>query len=38
MKETKRVATLISRDYKNKNPLIIGVLNGAFIWCSDLIR
>ena len=29
---------LISSDYKNKNPLFIGVLNGCFIFLADLIR
>ena len=37
----KRVAELaseISRDYKDKNPLLIGVLKGSFVFMSDLIR
>ncbi len=36
-----RVAELgqaLDRDFKNKNPLIITVLNGAFIFSADLIR
>ncbi|KAL4491865.1 hypothetical protein ABPG72_006120 [Tetrahymena utriculariae] len=36
--EVKRVAQEISQDYKDKNPIFIGILNGAFIFCSDLIR
>ena len=28
----------ISRHYKNKIPIIIGVLNGAFIFLADLVR
>lgn len=32
------VADRISEDYKNKNPLYIVVLNGAFMFASDLIR
>lgn len=28
----------ISRDYKDRTPLFIGVLNGAFMFCSDLVR
>jgi hypoxanthine phosphoribosyltransferase len=28
----------ISADYKGKNPLIISVLNGAFIFSADLLR
>ncbi|KAA3634931.1 MAG: hypoxanthine phosphoribosyltransferase [Calditrichaeota bacterium] len=37
----KRVAELgseITRDYTGKNPLIIGVLKGCFVFMSDLIR
>ena len=28
----------ISKDYAGKNPLILGVLNGAFIFAADLVR
>lgn len=28
----------IDRDYAGKNPILIGVLNGAFIFLADLIR
>lgn len=38
---TKRVKELgeeISRDYKGKIPIFIGVLNGAFIFMSDLLK
>lgn len=37
----KRVAELaaeINKDFANKTPIFIGVLNGAFIFFSDLIR
>ncbi len=34
----KRLATDITRDYKDKNPLIIGVLKGSFVFTADLIR
>lgn len=34
----KRVAAEISKDYKDKRPIFIGVLNGAFIFMADLIR
>lgn len=37
----KRVAELaqqISRDYQGKNPLLIGILKGSFVFMSDLIR
>jgi hypoxanthine phosphoribosyltransferase len=36
-----RVAELaaeISRDYKDKNPLLVGVLKGSFVFMSDLVR
>lgn len=36
-----RVAELgeeLNRDFKGKNPIFIGVLNGAFIFLSDLMR
>lgn len=32
------MAGLINKDYKDKNPLLIGVLNGAFIFLSDLFK
>ncbi len=37
----KRVAELaaeISHDYKDKNPVLVGVLNGAFVFLADLVR
>jgi hypoxanthine phosphoribosyltransferase len=34
----KKLAAQISRDYKNKNVIVIAVLNGSFIFCADLIR
>lgn len=37
-KRVKELADRISRDYENKIPIFIGVLNGAFIFMSDLIR
>ncbi|MCL2679622.1 MAG: hypoxanthine phosphoribosyltransferase [Dehalococcoidia bacterium] len=33
-----RLAGEISRDYKDKNPVVIGILNGSFIFLSDLVR
>ena len=33
-----RLGKAISKDYKGKNPLFIGVLNGAFMFCSDLLK
>lgn len=37
-KRVKEVALQISHDMEGKNPLLLGVLNGAFIFASDLIR
>ena len=34
----KAVAQTISRDMEGKNPLLLGVLNGAFIFAADLMR
>lgn len=37
----KKIAALalkISEDFKGKNPLIIAVLKGSFVFCADLIR
>ena len=28
----------LSKKYKNKNPIFIGVLNGSFMFLSDLMR
>jgi hypoxanthine phosphoribosyltransferase len=33
-----RLATEISRDYRNKNPLLIGILKGSFVFMADLVR
>ncbi|MEI6435318.1 MAG: hypoxanthine phosphoribosyltransferase [Bacteroidota bacterium] len=33
-----RVADDINRDFKGKNPLLLAILNGAFIFASDLMR
>lgn len=32
------LALQIERDYQGKNPLFIGVLNGAFVFIADLLR
>jgi hypoxanthine phosphoribosyltransferase len=34
----KELAEKINRDYKDKVPIFIGVLNGSFLFLSDLIR
>lgn len=36
--QVQRVASEINRDYKNKFPLFIAILNGAFIFASDLFK
>jgi hypoxanthine phosphoribosyltransferase len=33
-----RLAGEISRDYSDKNPLLIGILKGSFIFLADLVR
>jgi hypoxanthine phosphoribosyltransferase len=37
-KEVQQVADQISADYQDKEPLFVVVLNGAFVFASDLIR
>jgi len=34
----KRLAAEISQDYHGKNPLLIGILKGSFVFMADLIR
>ena len=34
----KKLAKKINSDYKGKKPIFIGILNGSFIFLSDLIR
>jgi hypoxanthine phosphoribosyltransferase len=34
----KRLATAITKNYREKNPLLSGVLKGSFIFLADLIR
>lgn len=36
--KVKLLAQEISRDYKDKNPLVISILKGSFIFMADLIR
>jgi hypoxanthine phosphoribosyltransferase len=33
-----RLAAAVAADYRAKNPLIIGILKGAFIFLADLVR
>jgi hypoxanthine phosphoribosyltransferase len=37
-KRVKELAEEISRDYKGKRPVLIGVLKGSFVFFADLIR
>ena len=34
----KRLAAEINRDYRGKNPLLIGILKGSFMFMADLVR
>jgi hypoxanthine phosphoribosyltransferase len=38
LKRIKELAKRINKDYKGKQPIFIGILNGSFIFLSDLIR
>jgi hypoxanthine phosphoribosyltransferase len=33
-----RLASEITRDYRDKNPVLIGVLKGSFVFMADLVR
>ncbi len=33
-----RLAGEINRDYRGKNPLVVGILQGSFIFLADLVR
>lgn len=34
----KNIASNINNDYKDKNPLFIGILNGSFLFAADLFK
>ena len=38
LKRVRQVAETISRDYQDKNPLFLAVLNGSFVFAADLMR
>lgn len=38
LKQVKRVADEINRDLKDKNPIFLSVLNGSFMFTSDLMK
>ncbi len=37
-RKVEELAKEIKREYEGKNPILIGVLKGSFIFLSDLIR
>lgn len=37
-RRVRELAEEISRDYEGKEPLVVGILNGAFVFMADLIR
>jgi len=37
-KRTVEIAEQISFDYKDREVLLIGVLNGSFVFCADIVR
>ena len=37
-RKVKNLATQISKDYKDRNPILVGILKGSFVFLADLIR
>ena len=37
-KRVKELADMINRDFKDQEVVIVGVLNGSFVFCADLVR
>jgi hypoxanthine phosphoribosyltransferase len=37
-KKVKELALQISEDYKDKNPILVGILKGSFVFLADLTR
>lgn len=37
-KAVQKIAHQIAKDYPNETPLFLGVLNGSFIFCADLLK
>ncbi len=37
-KKVKELALKISEDYKGRNPILVGILKGSFVFLADLIR
>ena len=38
LKRVKEIATQINKDYAGKSPLFIAILNGSFMFASDLFK
>ena len=38
LRQVKRVASEINRDFAGKEPLFLAILNGSFIFAADLMR
>ena len=38
LKEVKRIATQINKDFKGEEPVFLAVLNGSFIFAADLMK
>lgn len=38
LQKVKELGKQINNDYKNKNPILVGVLKGAFIFMADMLR
>ena len=38
LKEVKRIATHINKDFKGEEPVFLAVLNGSFIFAADLMK
>ena len=36
--KVKELAFQISRDYKERNPILVGILKGSFVFLADLVR
>jgi hypoxanthine phosphoribosyltransferase len=37
-RKVRELAREVSRDYRGKNPLVLGILKGSFIFMADLVR
>jgi hypoxanthine phosphoribosyltransferase len=37
-KRVKELANKISKDYKDKSPIFVGILNGCYVFMADLLR